>query len=150
MNCIYCGEPETKVVDSRLVDNHSIKRRRECLKCKRRFTTYETPEETQILVIKKDNTREVFDKNKILKGIVSSCVKRPVSKNDMENLVNEVEKEVYRKEVKEISSYEIGEMVLEKLKALDEVAYVRFASVYRDFKEVSNFKTELNNLNKKK
>ena len=85
MNCIYCGEPETKVVDSRLVDNHSIKRRRECLKCKRRFTTYETPEETQILVIKKDNTREVFDKNKILKGIVSSCVKRPVSKNDMEN-----------------------------------------------------------------
>lgn len=150
MNCIYCGEPETKVVDSRLVDNHSIKRRRECLKCKRRFTTYETPEETQILVIKKDNTREVFDKNKILKGIVSSCVKRPVSKNDMENLVNEIEKEVYRKEVKEISSYEIGEMVLEKLKALDEVAYVRFASVYRDFKEVSNFKTELNNLNKKK
>ena len=150
MNCIYCGEPETKVLDSRLVDNHSIKRRRECLKCKRRFTTYETPEETQILVIKKDNTREVFDKNKILKGIVSSCVKRPVSKNDMENLVNEVEKEVYRKEVKEISSYEIGEMVLEKLKALDEVAYVRFASVYRDFKEVSNFKTELNNLNKKK
>ena len=150
MNCIFCGEPETKVVDSRLVDNHSIKRRRECLKCKRRFTTYETPEETQILVIKKDNTREVFDKNKILKGIVSSCVKRPVSKNDMENLVNEVEKEVYRKEVKEISSYEIGEMVLEKLKALDEVAYVRFASVYRDFKEVSNFKTELNNLNKKK
>ena len=150
MNCIYCGEPETKVVDSRLVDNHSIKRRRECLKCKRRFTTYETPEETQILVIKKDNTREVFDKNKILKGIVSSCVKRPVSKNDMENLVNEVEKEVYRKEVKEISSYEIGEMVLEKLKAIDEVAYVRFASVYRDFKEVSNFKTELNKLNKKK
>ena len=150
MNCIYCGEPETKVVDSRLVDNHSIRRRRECLKCKRRFTTYETPEETQILVIKKDNTREVFDKNKILKGIVSSCVKRPVSKNDMENLVNEVEKEVYKKEVKEISSYEIGEMVLEKLKALDEVAYVRFASVYRDFKEVSNFKTELNNLNKKK
>ena len=150
MNCIYCGEPETKVVDSRLVDNHSIRRRRECLKCKRRFTTYETPEETQILVIKKDNTREVFDKNKILKGIVSSCVKRPVSKNDMENLVNEVEKEVYKKEVKEISSYEIGEMVLEKLKALDEVAYVRFASVYRDFKEVSNFKTELNNLNKMK
>ena len=150
MNCIYCGEPETKVVDSRLVDNHSIRRRRECLKCKRRFTTYETPEETQILVIKKDNTREVFDKNKILKGIVSSCVKRPVSKNEMENIVNEVEKEVYRKEVKEISSYEIGEMVLEKLKAIDEVAYVRFASVYRDFKEVSNFKTELNNLNKKK
>lgn len=150
MNCIYCGEPETKVVDSRLVDNHSIRRRRECLKCKRRFTTYETPEETQILVIKKDNTREVFDKNKILKGIVSSCVKRPVSKNDMEKIVNEVEKEVYRKEVKEISSYEIGEMVLEKLKAIDEVAYVRFASVYRDFKEVSNFKTELNNLNKKK
>ena len=150
MNCIYCGEPETKVVDSRLVDNHSIKRRRECLKCKRRFTTYETPEETQILVIKKDNTREVFDKNKILKGIVSSCVKRPVSKNEMENLVDEVEKEVYRKEVKEIPSYEIGEIVLEKLKSLDEVAYVRFASVYRDFKEVSNFKTELNNLNKKK
>ena len=150
MNCIYCGEPETKVVDSRLVDNHSIKRRRECLKCKRRFTTYETPEETQILVIKKDNTREVFDKNKILKGIVSSCVKRPVSQNDMENIVDEIEKEVYKKEVKEISSYEIGEMVLEKLKAIDEVAYVRFASVYRDFKEVSNFKTELNNLNKKK
>lgn len=150
MNCIYCGEPETKVVDSRLVDNHSIKRRRECLKCKRRFTTYETPEETQILVIKKDNTREVFDKNKILKGIVSSCVKRPVSKSEMESIVDEVEKEVYRKEVKEISSYEIGEMVLEKLKAIDEVAYVRFASVYRDFKEVSNFKTELNKLNKKK
>lgn len=150
MNCIYCGEPDTKVVDSRLADDgRSIRRRRECTKCKKRFTTYETPEETSILVVKKDNNRELFDRNKILKGLVSSCVKRPVSKDVIEKLVDDVEKEVYRKEVKEISSYEIGEMVLEKLKDIDEVAYIRFASVYRDFKEVSNFKTELKNLNKK-
>ena len=150
MNCIYCGEPDTKVVDSRLADDgRSIRRRRECTKCKKRFTNYETPEETSILVVKKDNNRELFDRNKILKGLVSSCVKRPVSKDVIEKLVDDVEKEVYRKEVKEISSYEIGEMVLEKLKDIDEVAYIRFASVYRDFKEVSNFKTELKNLNKK-
>ncbi len=139
MKCPYCGADDTKVIDSRPAeDNNAIRRRRQCEKCNKRYTTYEKVESIPIIVIKKDNIREQYDRSKIEKGIISSCNKRPVS--------YEHENEIFSMEEKEISSNTIGELVMEKLKDLDQVAYVRFASVYREFKDVNTFKKELNKL----
>lgn len=143
MKCPFCGTEDTKVIDSRRNEDFSIRRRRECLKCKKRFTTYEKIETSPILVIKKDSTRQPFDREKIRKGILNSCVKRPISSKTIEKIVDEVEKEVLLKDKSEIQSIEIGEIVLKKLKKIDDVAYIRFASVYREFKEVENFNTEV-------
>ena len=143
MKCPYCGYKESKVVDSRPADEgSSIRRRRECLKCEKRFTTYETVESLPMVVIKKDGSRQSFDRNKILRGIQRSCEKRPVPVADMERMASEIEQELER----ETSTEVIGEKVMEKLKAADEVAYVRFASVYRQFKDINTFMSELNKL----
>ena len=143
MMCPFCNAEDTKVIDSRRNEDFSIRRRRECLKCKKRFTTYEKIETSPILVVKKDTTREPFDKDKIRKGILNSCVKRPVSSKVIDRIVDEVEKEVLLRDDNEIKSIEIGEIVLKKLKKVDDVAYIRFASVYREFKEVENFNAEV-------
>ncbi|RJO63821.1 MAG: transcriptional repressor NrdR [Candidatus Omnitrophota bacterium] len=144
MKCPYCGYQEDKVVDSRLsYEGKAIRRRRECLRCKKRFTTYEYIEETSLLVIKKDGQRQPFDRKKILNGIIKACEKRPVSIEKMEEIISQVEREVMKKHIREIPSTRIGELVIDKLKALDDVAYVRFASVYRQFKDVSQFMEEL-------
>ena len=143
MMCPFCNAPDTKVIDSRRNEDFSIRRRRECLVCKKRFTTYEKIETSPILVVKKDSTREPFDREKIRKGIVNSCIKRPISSKVIDRLVDEVEKEILLKDDSEIRSIEIGEIVLKKLKKIDDVAYIRFASVYREFKEVENFNTEV-------
>lgn len=143
MMCPFCNAPDTKVIDSRRNEDFSIRRRRECLVCKKRFTTYEKIETSPILVVKKDTTREPFDKEKIRKGILNSCIKRPISLKVIDKIVDEVEKEVLLKDNSEIQSIEIGEIVLKKLKKIDDVAYIRFASVYREFKEVENFNTEV-------
>ena len=142
MKCPTCGFMESKVLDSRPADG-SIRRRRECLGCQRRFTTYERIEETPVMVVKKDGSRQLFDRNKIRDGIVHACQKRPVSYEDMDRLVKEVESAVQEAQVNEISSAKIGEMIMEGLKGLDEVAYVRFASVYREFKDIDTFLAEL-------
>lgn len=132
MKCPYCGYPDSKVIDSRPTDdNTSIRRRRECLKCGKRFTTYEKVEQLPILVIKKDNRREVYDRDKILKGMIKACEKRPVPIKVLEEITDEIDKRIINSMEREITSTEIGEMVMEKLKNVDEVAYVRFASVYR-------------------
>lgn len=134
MKCPYCGYPDSKVIDSRPTDdNTSIRRRRECLKCGKRFTTYEKVEQLPILVIKKDNRREVYDRDKILKGMIKACEKRPVPIKVLEEITDEIDKRIINSMEREITSTEIGEMVMEKLKNVDEVAYVRFASVYRQF-----------------
>ena len=147
MKCIYCDFPESKVVDSRPVDDGtSIRRRRECLKCGKRFTTYEKVESLPVFVIKKDGTREIFDIEKIKKGIIKACEKREVSFQDIEELINEIERSVYNAPTQEITSHEVGELVMNGLRKLDEVAYVRFASVYRQFKDINTFKEELNKL----
>lgn len=143
MMCPFCNAEDTKVIDSRRNEDFSIRRRRECLICKKRFTTYEKIEMSPILVVKKDTTREPFDKEKIRKGILNSCIKRPISSKMIDKIVDEVEKEVLMKDSREIESIEIGEIVLKKLKKVDDVAYIRFASVYREFKEVENFNTEV-------
>ena len=144
MKCPYCGYQESKVVDSRHSDdNTSIRRRRECLSCQKRFTTYETVESLPIAVVKKDNSREPFDRNKIMRGMVRACEKRPVSMADLEAAVSEIEQIVQNSLEREIPSGEIGELVMERLKPLDEVAYVRFASVYRQFKDINSFMQEL-------
>lgn len=143
MMCPFCNAEDTKVIDSRRNEDFSIRRRRECLNCKKRFTTYEKIEMSPILVVKKDTTREPFDKEKIRKGILNSCIKRPISSKMIDKIVDEVEKEVLMKDSREIESIEIGEIVLKKLKKVDDVAYIRFASVYREFKEVENFNTEV-------
>ena len=143
MMCPFCGAPDTKVIDSRRNEDFSIRRRRECEKCKKRFTTYEKIESSPILVVKKDNTREPFNKDKLRQGILSSCIKRPVASKTIDRLIDEVEKEILLKDDSEIRSIEIGEMVLKKLKKIDDVAYIRFASVYREFKEIENFNTEV-------
>ena len=151
MKCIYCDFPESKVVDSRPVDDGtSIRRRRECLKCGKRFTTYEKVESLPVFVIKKDGKREVFDIEKVKKGIVKACEKREVSFQDIEELINEIERSVYNSPSQEITSHEVGEIVMEGLRKLDEVAYVRFASVYRQFKDVHSFMEELSQLIKTK
>ena len=144
MKCPYCGYQESKVVDSRHSDDDtSIRRRRECLSCQKRFTTYETVESLPIAVVKKDNSREPFDRNKILRGMVRACEKRPVSMADLEAAVSEMEQIVQNSLEREIPSQKIGELVMERLKPLDEVAYVRFASVYRQFKDINSFMHEL-------
>lgn len=140
MKCIYCGYVESKVVDSRSTDDdRSIRRRRECLQCSKRFTTYEVIESTPVLVVKNDGTRESFDVNKIKSGIIKSCEKRPVAIADIDRLVNDIEKKVYNNLEQEISSSKIGEMVMKGLKDLDEVAYIRFASVYKQFRDITAF-----------
>ena len=147
MKCPYCGYQESKVVDSRHSDdNTSIRRRRECLSCQKRFTTYETVESLPIVVVKKDNSREPFDRNKILRGMVRACEKRPVSMADLETAVSEIEQVMQNSLAREIPSQKIGELVMERLKPLDEVAYVRFASVYRQFKDINSFMHELNKI----
>ena len=141
------GCEESKVVDSRMVEeSNSIRRRRECLECKNRFTTYERIEYTPIMVIKKNGVRQQFDRAKIISGMLRSCEKRPVSTQTIEKAVDEIEAELNNMMIKEIDSTKIGDMVIEKLKALDEIAYVRFASVYRQFKDINEFKKEINKL----
>lgn len=138
MKCMYCGYTESKVLDSRPTDEgNSIRRRRECLKCGKRFTTYEMIEMTPILVVKNDGTRQQFDASKIKRGIIKSCEKRPVAMHDIDNLVTVIEKQISNSLVQEISSQKIGEMVMKQLKELDQIAYIRFASVYRQFRDVT-------------
>ena len=140
MKCIYCGYEESKVLDSRSTEeSNSIRRRRECLRCGKRFTTYETVENLPVLVVKKDGTRQPFDIQKVKAGIIKACEKRPVSMSQIEEIAAEVEKNIQNNLKQEVISTEIGELVMARLKTLDEVAYVRFASVYRQFKDVSNF-----------
>lgn len=147
MKCPFCSYKESKVIDSRPTDEATvIRRRRECISCGKRFTTYEKIEHMPIFVIKKDGRREVFDSGKIMGGVLKACEKRPVSITDIENLVADVEKTIYNSLEKEITSENIGEMVMERLKELDEVAYVRFASVYRQFKDINTFMEELKKL----
>jgi transcriptional repressor NrdR len=144
MRCPYCGYKEDKVVDSRSTsDGSAVRRRRECLKCGRRFTTYEYVEEMSLMVIKKDGRRESFDRKKLLAGIVKACEKRPISIEKMEEIVSSVEHTIQRRASREIASQAIGEFIMEKLKHLDDVAYVRFASVYRQFRDISQFMNEL-------
>ena len=150
MICPYCGGEENKVVNSRSARNGaSIRRRRECLKCGRRFTTHETLEEIPLRVIKKDGVREEFERQKILKGMVRACEKRDIPYEKLEELVSNIEKSLYNEMSREVQSKKIGEMVLKRLRELDEVAYVRFASVYRDFRDVSEFSEEVKALLKK-
>ncbi len=147
MKCPYCGYKEDKVVDSRATAEESaIRRRRECLKCGKRFTTYEYIEEVSLLVIKKDGRHEPFDRKKVLSGITKACEKRPISMEKMEEIVIQVERAIQKKSDREVPSSKIGELVMEKLKALDDVAYVRFASVYRQFKDVGQFMVELKDI----
>lgn len=144
MKCPYCGKDNTKVIDSRPADDGaSIRRRRECDSCGKRFTTYEKVETIPVIVIKKDNNRETYDRSKIEGGVIRACHKRPISASQIDALVDEIEAAIFNKEEREISASEIGEMVMEKLKSLDSVAYVRFASVYREFKDVNTFMDEL-------
>ena len=151
MKCPFCGYKKDKVVDSRESrDGEAIRRRRECLKCSRRFTTYEQVEHTLPLVIKKDGRREQFDRNKILAGLSKACEKRPISVNKLYEFIDDIEKQLYSKMEKEVSSSAIGEMIMEKLAQLDEVAYVRFASVYRQFKDINQFMKELRGVFSKK
>ena len=147
MKCMYCGYTESKVIDSRSTDEgRTIRRRRECLACQKRFTTYETVESLPIIVVKKDGSRQSFDRTKILNGMVRACEKRPVSMAEMEAAVTDIEQVMQNSLEREISSSEIGELVMERLKPLDEVAYVRFASVYRQFKDINSFMQELNKI----
>lgn len=144
MKCPYCSSDNTRVIDSRPADdNNSIRRRRLCDACEKRFTTYEKVETIPLIVIKKDNNREQYDRSKIEAGILRACHKRPVSANQINKLVDEIETEIFNREEKEISSTVIGEIVMDKLKGLEAVAYVRFASVYREFKDVNTFMHEL-------
>lgn len=147
MKCPFCANPESKVVDSRPADEgSSIRRRRECLECHKRFTTYETIESVPLVVIKKDGSRQAFDRNKLLGSMLKSCEKRSVSLDTLEDIVGEIEQSLQNEMEREVTSAQIGNMVMEKLKAVDEVAYVRFASVYRQFKDINTFMTELGKL----
>ena len=144
MKCPFCGHENTRVIDSRPAEeNNSIRRRRVCDECDKRFTTYEKVETIPLIIIKKDNNRETYDRSKIEAGVLRACHKRPISAGQIEKLVDDVETEVFKMEEKEISSEVIGEYVMEKLKGLDMVAYVRFASVYREFKDINTFMDEL-------
>lgn len=147
MKCPYCGFIEDKVIDSRPTDEGSaIRRRRECSKCLKRFTTYEKVEIVPVMVIKKDKSMQVFDRNKIMNGLLRACEKRPVSLADIEKIADEIEMQICNSLRREVTSQEIGEMVMLRLKDLDEVAYVRFASVYRQFKDINTFMDELHKL----
>ncbi len=144
MKCPYCGEQDDKVIDSRVGrEGEQIRRRRECLGCSRRFTTYETVEDVPIMVVKKDGRREVFSRDKVRAGLSRACEKRPVSMHTIDQFIEELEQDLRESGEKEIPSQEIGERVIQGLRRLDEVAYVRFASVYRDFKDVNDFLSEL-------
>ena len=147
MRCQYCNCTESKVIDSRPADeNSSIRRRRECLSCARRFTTYETVESLPVMVVKKDGSRQSFDRGKVLRGMIRACEKRPVPMADMEKIAAEIEQDLQNAMEREISSENIGERVMERLRAIDQVAYVRFASVYRQFKDIDTFMEELTKL----
>ena len=147
MKCPFCSHTEDKVIDSRSSnEDKSVRRRRECLKCKKRFTTYEYIEEVPLMVIKKDGRRESFDRNKIISGILKACEKRPVSMEKVEAVVDKVEKELQKSFDKEVKAQVIGELVMDYLHKIDEVAYVRFASVYRQFKDINQFMKELKDL----
>jgi transcriptional repressor NrdR len=149
MKCPFCGFTEDKVIDSRPTEeNEAIRRRRECNACKKRFTTYEKIEKIPVMVIKKDKTVEAFDRNKLINGMLKACEKRPVNIVKIEKIANEIESKIHNSLKSEVSSTDIGEMVMEKLKDLDEVAYVRFASVYRQFKDVNTFMEDIKNLKK--
>ena len=149
MKCPYCGYDESKVIDSRPTDDgERIRRRRECLKCGKRFTTYEVIETVPIIVIKKDKSRESFDRNKLLNGLLRACEKRPVSIDTLERVVDEIEGSLQNSLDREVPSSLIGKYAMEKLKTIDEVAYVRFASVYREFKDIATFKEELDRMMK--
>ena len=147
MKCPFCLSEDTRVVDKRDSEN-ATKRRRECLKCKKRFSTFERVEDIGVMVVKKDGRRELFSRDKLRAGIIRACEKRPVSQEQINNAVDEIEKAV-RKEEKEVSTKLIGELVMKKLKHLDKVAYIRFASVYRDFKDVGDFEKELKEIKRK-
>jgi transcriptional repressor NrdR len=150
MKCPFCGNEESKVVDKRDTDSGTAtRRRRECLKCEKRFTTYERLETSSITVVKKDGTREQFDRAKIISGVTKACEKRPVSREDIEKLTDEVEAELKTAEEAEVQSTKVGELVVKKLKKLDKVAYIRFASVYKEFKDLDDFEKELQKINKK-
>ncbi len=150
MRCPYCQEPESKVIDSRSCeDGFSIRRCRECGRCKRRFTTYERMEEKPLLVIKKGGDREPFDRNKLFNGITRACVKRPISIDDIEKLVSAIELELRDINNPEVTTKEIGEMIMDRLRSLDEVAYVRFASVYRQFSDINGFINTIDQLKNK-
>lgn len=144
MKCPYCSATDTRVIDSRPAeDGSSIRRRRCCDECGKRFTTYEKIETIPLIVIKKDNNREQYDRSKIESGILSACYKRPISAADIQKTIEKIETEIFSREEKEIPTSVIGEIVMEKLKELDEVAYVRFASIYREFKDVNTFMSEI-------
>ena len=147
MKCPFCGYEESRVIDSRPTDEgERIRRRRECLNCQKRFTTYEVIESLPIIVIKKDKSREVFNREKLLNGLLRACEKRPVSLDTLEHIIDEIEAVIQNSLDREVTSVKIGELVMDKLRAVDEVAYVRFASVYRQFKDINTFKNELNKL----
>ena len=147
MKCPFCGFEESKVIDSRPTDeDQRIRRRRECLQCQKRFTTYEIIESLPIIVIKKDKSRETFNRDKLMTGLLRACEKRPVSFDTLDNMIDEIEVTIQNSLDREVSSERIGELVMDKLKKIDEVAYVRFASVYRQFKDINTFMNELNKL----
>ena len=147
MKCPYCGFEESKVIDSRSADDgERIRRRRECLKCGKRFTTHEVIETVPIIVVKRDKSREVFDRNKLTAGILRACEKRPVSIKQIEEMVNNIETKIQSSLDREITTMQIGELAMEEIKKVDEVSYVRFASVYRQFKDINTFMEELNKL----
>ncbi len=147
MKCPFCAYEESKVIDSRPTDEgQRIRRRRECLQCQKRFTTYEIIESLPIIVIKKDKSRETFNRDKLMTGLLRACEKRPVSFDTLDNMIDEIEVTIQNSLDREVSSERIGELVMEKLKKIDEVAYVRFASVYRQFKDINTFMNELNKL----
>lgn len=147
MKCPYCEYDDSKVVDSRPTDdNQSIRRRRECIKCQKRFTTYERIEKSPIVVVKKDGTRQSYDRSKLLNGMIRACEKRPVSLSQLEKSVDNIEKKMYNSLEREIKSEDIGEMVMSELKEIDEISYVRFASVYRQFKDIDSFMEEIMNI----
>ena len=150
MRCLFCGHLESKVIDSRSTEEGTtIRRRRECLECGKRFTTYEKIETIPIIVVKKDGLRESFDREKVLNGILRACEKRPVTLSDIEKLIDDIESKLYNMLEREVTSEKIGEMVMERLKNLDDIAYVRFASVYRQFKDINSFMDELAKIIKK-
>lgn len=147
MKCPFCAYEDSKVIDSRPTDeNQTIRRRRECIYCKKRFTTYEKIEKVPIVIVKKDGTRQTFDRNKILNGMIRACEKRPVSIQTLENAVDNIEKQIYNTLDREIKSDLVGELVMDELKEIDEISYVRFASVYRQFKDINSFMEELKNI----
>ena len=144
MKCPFCGYTESKVIDSRPTDeNERIRRRRECIQCSKRFTTYETIEDVPVIVIKKDRSREVFDRNKILKGMLRACEKRKVTVAELDEKIDEIEAQLQSSVDREVSSSRIGELIMDKLKEIDEAAYVRFASVYKEFDSAESFREEL-------